>query len=78
MSKSLFYQLYSATVFVPHFDKHSDKADKADKGEKSERGDKPSRRSRSRRRGRRGPKPEGNNAPVVTEAQDAVDVISEE
>lgn len=28
MSKSLFYQLYSATVFVPHFDKHSDKADK--------------------------------------------------
>ena len=28
MSKSLFYQLYSATVFVPRFDKHSDKADK--------------------------------------------------
>ena len=28
MSKSLFYQLYSALVFVPHFDKHSDKADK--------------------------------------------------
>lgn len=28
MSKSLFYQLYSATIFVPHFDKHSDKADK--------------------------------------------------
>lgn len=28
MSKSLFFQLYSATVFVPNFDKHSDKADK--------------------------------------------------
>lgn len=28
MSKSLFYQLYSATIFVPNFDKHSDKADK--------------------------------------------------
>lgn len=28
MSKSLFYQLYSATIFVPNFDKHSDKSDK--------------------------------------------------
>lgn len=28
MSKSLFYQLYSATIFIPKFDKHSDKADK--------------------------------------------------
>ncbi len=28
MSKSLFYQLYSATIFVPKFEKHSDKADK--------------------------------------------------
>lgn len=28
MSKSLFYQLYSATIFTPKFDKHSDKADK--------------------------------------------------
>ena len=52
--------------------------DRAEKNEKGERGDKPSRRSRSRRRGRRGPKPEGNNAPVVTEAPAAVDVISEE
>ena len=52
--------------------------DRAKKNEKGERGDKPSRRSRSRRRGRRGPKPEGNNAPVVTEAPAAVDVISEE
>ena len=55
--------------------------DKAEKNEKGERGDKPSRRSRSRRRGRRGPKPEGSraeNAPVVTEAPAAVDMIGEE
>jgi len=28
MSKSLFYQLYSATIFIPNFDKHSSKFDK--------------------------------------------------